>query len=129
MPQKPRAPPDFPEPSRSQRWESGRDAPMSLASMKDVAGSVARENLAALLAPLPREDVDLGHYTFLPYVRSGIAAGLREPWDWTSPSRGTVEVSLPIVDAAGASHPVPPQKLTVLGPGDVASFDTAQVVR
>ncbi len=102
---------------------------MSLASMKDVAGYVSRDNLAALLAPLPREDVDLGHYTFLPYVRSGIAAGLTDPWDWTSSSRGGVEVTLPVVDATGASHPVPTQKLSVLGPGDVAGFDIAQVVR
>ena len=97
--------------------------------MKDLAGYVSKESLAALRAPVPRENVDLGHYTFLPYVRSGIAAGLIEPWDWTSSSRGTVEVSLPVVDAAGTSHPVPTQKLSVLGPGDVAKFDVAQVVR
>lgn len=102
---------------------------MSLTSMKDVAGYVSRENLAALLGPVPREDVDLGHYTFLPYVRSGIAAGLTDPWDWTSSSRGSVEVTLPVIDAAGVSHPVPTQKLSVLGPGDVASFDVAQIVR
>ena len=40
-----------------------------------------------------------------------------------------MEVTLPVVDAAGTSHPVPPQKLSVLGPGDVIGFDTAQVVR
>ncbi len=102
---------------------------MALPAMKDVVGYVSSAQLLAQRAPVKREDVNLGHYTFLPYVRSGIAAGLTEPWAWTSSSRGSIDVTLPVVDAAGTSHPVPPQQLTVLGPGDVASFDTSQVVR
>ncbi len=102
---------------------------MALASMKDVAGYVLVADLLALRAPVERENVNLGNYTFLPYVRSGIAAGLTAPWDWGLPSRGSVEVSLSLQDESGGTHPVPPQKLSVLGPGDVASFDTAQVVR
>jgi hypothetical protein len=101
---------------------------MALSTMKDFAQYISATEILKLRAPVERENVNLGNYTFLPYVRAGIAAGLTEPWAWTSSSRGAVNVTLEVLDEAGTAHPVT-QKLSVLGPGDVASFDAAQVVR
>lgn len=101
---------------------------MTTARVTVLPGYLSAAALTALSAPDEREDVRLGTYSFLPFVRSGIAAGLTTAFDWSLPSRGAVTVTLPVLDAAGGSHPVA-QTLSVLGPGDVARLDPAQVVR
>ena len=72
------------------------------------------------------EDIVLGAYTFLPWVRNGIGATIGPP---VAPSvRPVVTVDLP-VQADGQPDQTVTQTLLVRGPGDVIALDQRQIVR
>jgi hypothetical protein len=77
--------------------------------------------------PIKPEDVVLASYTFLPYVRTGAAAVLDQPFDWTLPARATCTLSVPVVADAGTVFSE--VTVRVRGPGDVVAIDPAQVIR
>ena len=95
-------------------------------SLSDLIGMFVADAFAATSKPFVPENVKLGEYTFLPWVRSGIVAGV----DGVAPGtvRGEVKVTLIVRDEAGGSQPVS-KTLTVRGPGDVVGFDQSQIVR
>jgi hypothetical protein len=71
------------------------------------------------------ENTHLGTYTFLPWVRSGIAAALDAPTGGAI--RAGVSVTLPVL---GKPDPVSSKvDLEVRGPGDVVSLDGSQIIR
>lgn len=75
-------------------------------------------------------------YTFLSYYRTGIAAGLRSPFDVRLKPRATAHVVVPVRAQAklnagftGGPDDVARVAVTVRGPADVASIDVRQVIR
>jgi hypothetical protein len=77
--------------------------------------------------PIPPEEVVLERYTFLPYVRTGIAAALDVPFSWDAPKRATARLSVPVIADAGQRNAS--VDIVVRGPGDVTAFDARQVIR
>lgn len=81
--------------------------------------------VSAVAVPFTPEDTRLGQYTFLPYVRSGLAARI----DGSAGNRATVTISVQVHDTAGDFEAPVQKKLTLRGPGDVIGIDPAQVIR
>ncbi len=74
--------------------------------------------------PFSPEDVVFGHFTFLPWTRTGIASAVHTP---ATGIRAGVTVTVPV---EGKSTPVPvSQNLLVRGPGDVLAISSGQVIR
>jgi hypothetical protein len=71
------------------------------------------------------ENIVIGEYTFLPWVRTGVVAGLTQT---RGPVRPAIAVAFDVQDDAGGSVNVS-KTLTVRGPGDVLGFDVRQIVR
>jgi hypothetical protein len=95
-------------------------------SLSDLPNYVAD---AYALGPVQRfvpENIVLGSYTFLPWVRSGVAAAVTAPTDGTL--RASVHVSVP-VQADGVPDLEVDQPLEVRGPGDVLGLDERQIIR
>jgi len=87
-------------------------------------------DLRHLLAPMFKpEDIGLGDYALLPYVRTGLAAGITEP-PTAGLLRASVTASFDVAASDGTGTPVHvPQKLTLYGPGDVTGIDPSQIIR
>lgn len=96
------------------------------ASLADTATMVADAFQLAPQTPFVPENVVFGEYTFLPWVRDGLAAVLTAP----APDalRATVSVSLAVLDESGGRRDVS-NTLTLRGPGDILGLDPAQIVR
>ena len=74
--------------------------------------------------PFTPEDVVFGHFTFLPWNRTGIAAAVQAP---ATGIRAGVTVSVAV---EGGAAPLPvTQDLLVRGPGDVLAMSGGQVIR
>jgi hypothetical protein len=74
------------------------------------------------------ENIVLGHYTFLPWVRAGVAAAVTAP----APGdlRATIAVAVAVqADGQPDQTAAPPTPLHVRGPGDVVGIDESQVIR
>jgi hypothetical protein len=101
---------------------------MNRGSIHDLTQFVGTDAFVKFSKPLLPEQLVLASYTFLPYVRSGIAATLKTPFSFAAPARATVNVTVPVVADVGTvtAGPVP---VTVRGPGDVVSIDARQVIR
>lgn len=83
-----------------------------------------------LLAPAFKpEDIKLGDYALLPYVRTGLAAGIS-----AGPQAGTLRAmvaagfEVAASDGSGIAHKVE-RTLTLYGPGDVTGVDPSQIIR
>jgi len=76
--------------------------------------------------PLP-EDAALETYCFLPFHRTGAAAGLTEPFDVNRPVRARLRVRVPL--QAGAAQATAEHRVALRGPGDVVGVEESQVVR
>lgn len=72
------------------------------------------------------ENIQLGEYTFLPWVRSGLAATVRNPA--VGKLRATTGVSVTVRDDKGGSQTVS-KDLTLRGPGDILGLEAAQIIR
>jgi hypothetical protein len=83
--------------------------------------------VAALHPPLRPEDIVLDRYVFLPYARFGIAAALATPFEWTLPTRASVDMRLPVIDDRGGLDAE--MRVRVYGPADVTEIDLRQVIR
>lgn len=73
------------------------------------------------------EDIVIGTYTFLPWVRSGFAAGLTSPSG--DETRAQLTASINVEDDAGTTPKTISKTLEVRGPGDVLDFDISQITR
>jgi hypothetical protein len=95
-------------------------------SLADAKGFVTDAFAVNVSAPFHPENIVLGVYTFLPWVRTGIAAAVQNPP--SGATRAGVTVSLAVQGPGVADQPVSKQ-LLVRGPGDVLAFDERHVVR
>jgi hypothetical protein len=94
-------------------------------SLSDLASFVI--NAYRLAEPeFKPENIQLGGYTFLPWVRTGVGAAVTAPPD--GHLRAEIVVELP-VEADGQQPLTVRQSLQVRGPGDVLGVDTRQVIR
>jgi hypothetical protein len=96
-------------------------------SLKDLPTFVPAQHFRYQADAIPAEQVILAQYAFVPYVRTGVAAVLNQPFDWSLPTRATVELKVPVVDGAGTD--VAAVEVQVRGPADVAAIDASQVIR
>jgi hypothetical protein len=75
--------------------------------------------------PFKPENIVIGSYTFLPWVRGGVGAVVQAP---AGALRATIDIAVPV-------QPAPPEKLNatrtiqVRGPGDVLGIDERQIIR
>jgi hypothetical protein len=72
------------------------------------------------------EDIRLGEYTFVSWVRSGLGAIVQNPA--AGALRATVRVTFDVEDDKGGTFPVD-KTLTIRGPGDVIGINAAQFIR
>jgi hypothetical protein len=82
----------------------------------------AFERAAEQLVP---ENIVLGEYAFIPWVRIGVIAGVK---DERGPVRAEVTVSFDVQDDVGGHQSVQ-KTLTIRGPGDVLGFEAKQIIR
>ncbi|MFN3273655.1 MAG: hypothetical protein ACK41U_03210 [Paracoccus sp. (in: a-proteobacteria)] len=97
-------------------------------SLRFSSGNAFVANPAALRAVAFRpEDISLGDYVFLPFVRTGLSAAIAG-----APIRGraTVTAAVDVLDSSdpAARHQVS-RSLTLHGPADVTGIDPAQIIR
>src|SRR5207248_60413 len=95
------------------------------ASLSHVNGYVHDAFVVTVERPFKPEDIVLGAFTFLPWVRTGIASAVQDP---ATGIRAGVTVTVPVQADGVPDRPVV-KALSVRGPGDVLSFDERQVVR
>jgi hypothetical protein len=93
-------------------------------SLSDVSGFVKNAFLLEPAIPFVPENTVLGFYTFLPWVRTGIAASVTAA---SGQIRATATVKVPVQGAAAPQDVT--QTLVVRGPGDVIGIDARQVIR
>lgn len=96
-------------------------------SLALAANFVTDAFVRTLATPFKPEDTRLGEYTFLPWVRTGLAAGLTPPTG--KALRATVEIAVKVQDENGDAGPPVSKRLVLRGPGDVIGIDPAQIVR
>ena len=62
-------------------------------SLRDLPTFVPAQHVRYQADAIPAEQVVLAQYTFVPYVRTGVAAVLDQPFDWSlpTPSHGRAE--------------------------------------
>jgi hypothetical protein len=96
------------------------------ASLSDLPNYAANAYLIGPTAPFVPENIILGSYTFLPWVRSGAAAAVTAPP--AGGLRASLDVQLP-VQAAGQPDLTVDQPLLVRGPGDVLGLDERHIIR
>ena len=94
----------------------------SLGSAKNF---VADAFVLAPTTPFVPENTKLGEYTFLPWVRSGLAAAVTAPASGTR-ATATIEVT---VQGDGVPSQTVQKTVTLRGPGDVVGIDAAEIVR
>jgi hypothetical protein len=96
-------------------------------SLSQAIGFRAGDALAALpgVAYKP-ENVVLGSYTFVSWVRSGLSAAIRSPQP--GEVRGTVQVRVTVSEDGGQDLPLS-RTFSVRGPGDVVAVDPTQIIR
>ena len=100
-------------------------------TLQSLAGPAIFRNadvISALRAPLIPEEVILDRYVFLPYARTGIAAALSTTFDWSLPTRGAVDMRVPVADETRGAIDAE-MHVQVYGPADVTEIDIRQVVR
>lgn len=99
--------------------------------MDTLRKSMSSSFVASLheLAPVAfvPEDIDLGDFAFVPFVRTGLAAAIRKP---PVGNRAVVKADVEIADSADPSaHRTVSRDLTLYGPGDVIGLDPAEIIR
>ena len=100
---------------------------MSGFELRSLAIYTQNAYAVAPATPFVPENIRLGVYTFLPWVRTGLAAGVSAGAG--GGARATVDVGVTVADNGGGTARVVQKSLTLRGPGDVLGFDTAQIVR
>lgn len=99
------------------------------ATLRELAGAAFRvaDVVEAAQRRVPAEELVLDRSTFVPHARSGIAAALTTPFDWSLPARASIAVRVPVMDERGAIDAE--MAVQVQGPGDVLELDPRQVIR
>ena len=73
---------------------------------------------------------EIGTYSFLPYLRQGVANNIPPPSD-PNIKRGQITVKLK-VDGSGLTDPEPqtvPKVVEIYGPGDVVGIDAKAIIK
>src|SRR4051812_47452019 len=98
-------------------------------TLRSLAGDrfKAVDVISALHAALTPEEIVLDRYVFMPHARTGIAAALTTPFTWGLPTRGAVDMRVPVIDDRGSLDAE--MRVRVYGPADVTEIDPRQVIR
>jgi hypothetical protein len=98
-------------------------------SLRSAAGAAfsAADVVAAQHEPIPAEQIVLDRYVFLPHVRTGIAAGLDNPFAWGGADRASLTIKVPVNDDRGALQAE--MTVHVHGPASVLEINARQVIR
>jgi hypothetical protein len=98
-------------------------------TLRSLAGGKfkTQDVITALHRALQPEELVLDRYVFLPFARTGIAAALNAPFDWTLPTRASANMRVPVVDDRGGLDAE--MTVRVYGPADVSEIDSRQVIR
>lgn len=101
---------------------------VEFASLKLSAGAAFYASARAL-APVAftPEDIHLGDYALVPYVRTGLAAAIKSA---PTGNRAVIAAQVEVADSANpATRQTVGRSLTLYGPGDLTGIDPAQVIR
>ncbi|MFT3924531.1 MAG: hypothetical protein QM778_18475 [Myxococcales bacterium] len=98
-------------------------------TLQSLAGAAFRSKdvIRDLHLPVKLEELVLDRYVFLPFSRSGIAAALATPFDWSLPARTRINLVVPVIDERGGINAE--MQVNVYGPGDVTEIDGRQIIR
>jgi hypothetical protein len=99
-------------------------------SLSKAKNFVADAFLLAPVTPFVPENIKLGEYTFLPWVRTGLAAAVTGPAAPAEgkPPRANATIHVKIEGDNGATKTVD-KDVTLRGPGDVVGIDSHEIVR
>src|SRR5262245_41759813 len=99
-------------------------------SLSKAKNFVADAFLLAPVTPFVPENIKLGEYTFLPWVRTGLAAAVTGPAAPAEgkPPRANATIHVKIEGDNGATKTVD-KDITLRGPGDVVGIDPHEIVR
>jgi hypothetical protein len=95
-------------------------------SLSQVPGFVADVLRLGPIIPFQPETIQLGSYSFVPWVRTGLAAQLNDAPGGSL--RATVDVTVTVQDETGANQQVT-KTLLLRGPGDVLGLGPNQIIR
>lgn len=95
-------------------------------SLSTARGYLTNAFSVALATPFVPENTVFGEFTFVPWVRTGLAAAQESAG--SDPVRATVRIRLTVTDGAAASETVD-RTLVIRGPGDVVGLDPGQIIR
>ncbi|MEP6491826.1 MAG: hypothetical protein ABJF01_04070 [bacterium] len=95
-------------------------------SLSSARGYVTNAFSLAMATPFVPENIVFGHFTFVPWVRTGLGAAQESPG--SDPVRATVRVQLTVTDDGPATEVVE-RTLILRGPGDVVGLDPGQIIR
>ncbi|MFT4013708.1 MAG: hypothetical protein QM682_09945 [Paracoccus sp. (in: a-proteobacteria)] len=98
------------------------------ATLKQSAGLSFFASARALVpVAFTPENIHLGDYAFVPFVRTGLAAAIKDP---PQGNRAVIEARVEVADSANpATSQAVSRTLALYGPGDVTGIDPAQVIR
>ena len=95
-------------------------------SLRNAKNFVADAFVFAPDTPFVPENVKLGEYTFLAWVRSGLAAAADNPAGAALRATASVHVA---VQGDGVASQTVDKTVTLRGPGDIISLDSTEIVR
>src|SRR5438045_3367536 len=95
-------------------------------SLRNAKNFVADAFVFAPDTPFVPENVKLGEYTFLAWVRSGLAAAADNPAGAALRATATIHVT---VQGDGVAAKTVDKTVTLRGPGDVIGLDSTEIVR
>jgi hypothetical protein len=95
--------------------------------LKSVGASYFVSAKALAAVTFTPEDIDLGDYAFVPFVRTGLAAAIHNA---PTGNRATVQAAVDLADSADITAKRSlTRDLTLYGPGDVTGIDVGQIIR
>ena len=99
-------------------------------SLSKAKNFVADAFIVAPVTPFVPENIKLGEYTFLPWVRTGLAAAVTGPAaaEADKPPRAKAKIKVTVQGDNGATADVE-KEVTLRGPGDVVGIDSNEIVR
>lgn len=106
-----------------ERSECGNEH--SVSSLGDLPNFVADAYKLMPAQPFTPENIVIGSYTFLPWVRGGVGAVVNAT---PGALRATIDVAVP-VQATGLPDLTANTTIQVRGPGDVVGLDERQIIR
>jgi hypothetical protein len=97
-----------------------------MTSLSNARNFVADAFVVAPVTPFVPENIKIGEYTLLPWVRTGLAAAVTNPAPGKLRATATIHVT---VQGDNGSAKTVDKDITLRGPGDVVGIDPSEIVR